>query len=100
MAFLLPGLVLKEELVVSPDEVRKRRHTPWGSTGGKALPADEVEEVIVGKHPSSPANIAVRVVADDVTLSFGSGLPRSEQDWVRDCVIAVISRGTAGGSDQ
>lgn len=82
-----------EELMVSPTEVRKRWRHPWGTFREAAAPANEIEEVVVRTPPQSHGVTTVQAITDATTVHFGIGLPRAEKDWVRDCIIAVISRG-------
>ncbi len=90
LACLLPALVFRQELLISPEEVRRRTRTPWGPTAGKAVPADEIEEVLVRSSTGGSMGSTVQCVTDDMTLQFGGGLPRAAKDWVRDCIIAVV----------
>jgi hypothetical protein len=58
----------------------------------KALPAEEVEEVYVGRLPGGSSPAGVYAVADSGAVSFGIGLTKAPREWVRDCVIAILSR--------
>lgn len=84
-------LLVYEELLVSPREVRGRFRTPWGSFSEKALPAEEVEEVYAGRLPEGSSPARVHAVADSGVVSFGIGLSKAQGKWVRDCVIAIVS---------
>ncbi|MHC4591631.1 MAG: hypothetical protein ACYS8L_02925 [Planctomycetota bacterium] len=83
---------LREELLVSPREVRSRWHLPWGPTGGTSVPADEVEEVVVRRTAGKHGSRTVQAITDAKTVRFGPLLTQAEREWVRDCIIAVISR--------
>ena len=54
--------------------------------------ADEVEEVMVRPATGSKSYTTVQAMGDQGTVSYGIGLTPTEKDWVRDCIIAVISR--------
>jgi hypothetical protein len=85
-------LLLKEELVVSSTEVRKRWRHPWGGFFEAAVPAEEIEDVIIQTPPDGQGMATVQVISDSPVLQFGVGLPKVDKEWVRDCVIAVISK--------
>jgi len=84
--------ILPNELVISPQEVRTRWRHPWGTFRGTAIPASQIEEVIVGKAPGGRKATAVQIISDAETLRFGAHLTREQMEWVRDCIIAVIGR--------
>ena len=83
--------LVRPELSVSPDGVRKRYVTPWGSFGEQKIPAAQVEQAVVGKPMSGTGGNVVKVVSDQRTIEFGAGLSDEENKWVRDCIISVIS---------
>ncbi len=85
-------LLVVEELLVSPHQVRRRFTTAWGSFAEEAVPSDEVEEVYSGKSPDGIGGNRVQFVADSGAVSFGTSLTKAQRHWVRDCVIAVLSR--------
>jgi len=88
---------IREELVVSPSEVRKRWRHPWGTLLETSVAASEIEEVAIHALPaesflSVPGVTTVQVISDSPVLQFGVGLPKADKEWVRDCIIAVISK--------
>ncbi len=85
-------LLITEELLVSPEEVRVRYSSPWGSFAAQAVPGDEVEEVYVGRSPDGGGGNRVQIVGDSAILAYGSSLTKAERHWVRDCIVAVISK--------
>lgn len=87
---VLPRIL--EELLVSPEEVRSRWILPWGPVGGTSVPSDEVEEVVVRRRAGKHGTRTVQVITDEKTVHFGPLLTQAEREWVRDCIIAVISR--------
>ncbi|MCK4376456.1 MAG: hypothetical protein KAX19_14055, partial [Candidatus Brocadiae bacterium] len=89
---LAAARAIAEELMVSPTEVRKRWRHPWGTFREAAAPANEIEEVVVRTPPASHGVTTVQAITDATTVHFGIGLPRAEKEWVRDCIIAVISK--------
>ncbi len=85
-------LLITEELLVSPEEVRGRYASPWGSFAEHTMPAAEVEEVYVGSAPDGGGGNRVQVVGDSGVITYGSSLTKAERHWVRDCIVAVISK--------
>lgn len=92
IAGLVFGRTVVQELELSPAEVRSRWKTPFGTVGERAIPAGEIEEVVVRTPEGSQGFTMVQAVSDTGTVHFGFGLSQEEQHWVRDCVIAVISK--------
>lgn len=92
---LIASRVVRAELSVSPETVRKRFVTPWGSFAEQEVAAGDIEEVVVGKPMSGQGSPVVRIVTDDQTIELGAGLKVEEKKWIRDCIIAVISAPSA-----
>jgi hypothetical protein len=94
-AGLLSTLIMKEELVVSPSELRKRLRAPWG-TLGPDLPvsADAVEEVSIVDNPHGTGGKVVQIAGDFGALHYGAGLNAKQRRWVRDGILVVISQET------
>jgi hypothetical protein len=90
LAWALAGL--REELRVAPGEVRK-----WWTWRGKrfaehAVRGAEIEEVIIAEPLGGKGTKTVQAVSEADTVHFGRALNAAERRWVRDCIIAVISR--------
>ncbi len=83
---------LRQELELSPEGVTVRWRLPWGVHAQETLPADEIRDVVVQKTSGGQGTPMVQLVGDDKAASFGLGLRMEDKIWVRDCVIAVISR--------
>jgi hypothetical protein len=86
------GRLLRQELIVSAAGVRTRWIHPWGAFAEVSLPADEIEDVALRTPPGSHGFTSVVIATDAQTAWFGVGLEPAEKEWVRDCIIAVISR--------
>jgi hypothetical protein len=100
-AFLAAGALaalglngLTEELRISPFVVAKSWRNPWGLIQPEsALLLPEVTDVIVGRVTTPLGKSwAVQVMADSRVLSFGEALSRPARQWVRDCIVAAVSR--------
>lgn len=88
---------LWEELCLSPDEARKCWRHPWGSFGERCLKGEGIEEVLVQAPPKGGRGTVVRLAGDESAIEFGAGLTPVQQQWVRDCTIAVLSRSRGVG---
>jgi hypothetical protein len=84
--------VAPEELAVSAEGVCRRRRHPWGTFGKLSIPADSIEEVAVREPTGGGKNTVVQVISRAVTIRFGALLSEEEKEWVRDCIIVVISK--------
>jgi hypothetical protein len=87
---LLRGL--KEELRISPETVSKSWLLPFGRFATRAVAAADIEDVVVAKPFGGGMGTSVQVVAGDTTLYCGRAQSAADKEWVRDCIIAVISR--------
>jgi len=64
---------------------------PLGRCAQKAFPSTEIEEIAVRKPQSNWSFKAVVIVTDSDTGWWGWSLEDEELEWVRDCIVAVIS---------
>jgi len=83
-----------EELRVSPGRISKCWHLLWGArVGGLSVCAEDVTDVsIARKGPGIWRSRTVQAVTEIETVHFGGALSRDAKLWVRDCIIAVISK--------
>ncbi|HOX37906.1 MAG TPA: hypothetical protein PL033_07955 [Candidatus Brocadiia bacterium] len=75
-------------VIVSRDELRIEKQSSFGGSS-EALPADEIEELIVGRADGAPRP-SILARSDAKTLSFGAGLPESEMEWIRRVIETTI----------
>ncbi len=82
----------RQVLVVSRAEVRVGWETPWGPPAETVLPAGEIEQVEVrrGAGGQSPT---LHIITDRREVSVGPFLKPADRDWLRHCILAVISAG-------
>jgi hypothetical protein len=87
-------ILLTDELRVSPRRIEKRWRMPWGwGIGGAIILAGGVTDVHVAKKgPGLWRSRTVQMVADADILHFGGALDHDAKVWVRDCIVAVISK--------
>ncbi len=86
------GRTVVQELHISPAQVRGLWRTPFGTVAERQIAADEIEDVMVGTPEGSQGFTMVQVIGEELAVYFGFGLSVEEQQWVRDCVVAVISK--------
>jgi len=90
IALVLVAIVLygactfQQHLKVSASGVRTWWSHPWGQFSGDYYPTVEIETVAVRSK-------GVLIVAGAEEESWGAGLKDEELEWVRDCIVAVIS---------
>lgn len=84
--------LLKEELHVTAAEVRKCWRWRLGSFRSKTAQAADVLEVAVRPRMRPKDPETVQIIGQEVTVHFGLGLSTQHLEWVRDCIIAVISQ--------
>ncbi|MDI6402788.1 hypothetical protein QLX67_12340 [Balneolaceae bacterium ANBcel3] len=85
--------IAKEVLWVSSKEVRFFYETPWGERPGSALKTKQVEAVRVGKRVDDRINRnGLLIISDELQLKVGEGLTDETLEWLKQCVLAVITR--------
>jgi hypothetical protein len=89
-AFLI-GRMFRPCLEVSAAGVRTWSAHPWGRLSVKVLPSPQIDEVVVRTPTGGHGFKAVLVTAGEDSVWWGGGLSQEELEWVRDCIVAVIS---------
>lgn len=90
-AILLGGLV-KEEMIIHPSRVTTRIATArWGHFFEKSVDPAKIEEVRIRQGQMAHDRDLV-LVTDEGDYKFGKGLSLESLEWLRQCVIFVISR--------
>jgi len=92
IAAIIWSCVARQVVHVSPAELHAFYRTPWGETGGTKLVADRIESVHIGNKTQGQGQSAVLLTSDQATLSLGAGLPPASQEWLKNCILAVITR--------
>lgn len=75
---------------IKREEVHTYRLTPWGSTKGQRIKADMIESIDI-KSSGNNYN-ALMISTDQREYSIGSGLRKDEREWLRDCMLYMISQ--------
>jgi hypothetical protein len=85
-------ICIGEELQVSPERISRCWTWLGLRFGSRSVPADSVRDVIAAEQFSDARFRTVQIVSPGVVLHFGRSLKPAQRRWVRDCIIAVISR--------
>ena len=96
LIFIAAGIwqaITRNVLLLGRSEIKILQETPWGETTGSTLKAEEIEEVRIGPISQGTKQMAVLLVTDHNTRKIGDGLPRESQEWLKNCILAVIARG-------
>ncbi len=97
LLLILGGLawsgITRQALHIGRDRVRIFHETPWGDTDGKNMDARQIETVRIGYERSSNEREGVLLVTDQATKKIGEGLPPEAQNWLKNCILAVITKG-------
>ncbi len=78
-------------LLIGPEKIHIYHQTPWGDTKGKVFKADDIESVRIGKMEERQRKDAVLITTADTTETIGSGLPAAKLEWLKNCILAVIT---------
>ncbi len=82
----------REEILVSQRQVR--RH--WQFLGLKwaeeTVATGDIREVVVSPIATQKQHTVIHVLHTAGDLQFGWGLTQAQNEWVRDCIVAVISK--------
>ncbi len=93
LAVLAWSLVAKAVLEVRGSGVRFLWTTPWGDTPGVSMDAEKVESVTVGKPAVGNSRGNAVIIAGDLgTIPVGQGLDAAALEWLKNCVLAVLTR--------
>ncbi len=81
---------VRRQLQLSSSYVRSVLLTPWGGKMAVQLSADEIEQVTV-KESSQTTRKEVSVKSDTGEITLGQSLKPEAQEWLKNCILAVIS---------
>lgn len=84
------ALITTEQIRVAKDEIHVRRKTPWGPTNGTRISTTGVETVRIGKR-NGQGSEGILVETDGGTEIIGTGLPAPCLEWLRNCILKVIT---------
>ena len=90
VASVVWALITTEQIRVAKDEIHLRRQTPWGPTNGTRIDATGVETVRIGKKDNQGTE-GILIETDAGTTVVGTGLPSDSLEWLRNCILKVIS---------
>jgi hypothetical protein len=78
----------KVRIKIGADKIVLNRTTPWGETADKVIMTCEIESVVVGEHERSKQ---VLIKTDHQQFAIGNGLSVEAQEWLRNCIVSIIS---------
>lgn len=84
------SLITTEQIRVAKDEIHVRRQTPWGPTKGTRIDTTGVEIVRIGKKDSQGTE-GILIETDAGTLIIATGLPAPCLEWLKNCILKVIT---------
>ncbi len=85
--------ITEKVLTIAPDFVHVGRKTPWGDTKGRHIPAAAIQTIRVGRRINNQGPVALLLGKDDLPYAVGAGLPKETLEWLRNCVLAIVSKG-------
>jgi hypothetical protein len=91
--FVLGGVwsvLAKDHKIVGKDEIRLRQSTPWGASEVACVSAETIEQVRIGSKAGNGRN-AVLLETDGATIEVGAGLSAESLEWLKNCIVRVIS---------
>jgi len=78
-------------LDVGRESVRLYRRMPWGESHGMEWKTDAVEDVRIGRTAGERRD-AVQLCSNEGTMTVGQGLSREGLEWLKNCILAVVTR--------
>ncbi|HOX38004.1 MAG TPA: hypothetical protein PL033_08455 [Candidatus Brocadiia bacterium] len=89
---IIRALFVKTIVRASPDGISVRKSGPFPSAE-KSIPSTELEELVIGPKVNAPGVRGSPIVArsDRLTLSFGDGLGRAEQQWLLTVLRKIVT---------
>lgn len=80
----------KGQIRIGKDEVRTRQLTPWGVTERAGVECKDIETVRIGKQDGRGLD-GVLLETDKGCIKVGEGLSAESLEWLKNCIIRVIS---------
>lgn len=90
LAATIWSLITTEQIRIAKDEIHLRRQTPWGPTNGTRLDTAGVEIVRIGKKDGQGYD-GILIESDNGTTLVGAGLSAACLEWLKNCILKVIS---------
>lgn len=90
LLFSVWSMLTREQIRIAADEVQTRQLTPWGASGGESVRSSEIETVRIGTEDGRGQD-AVLLETDAGIVSIGRGLSPDSLEWLKSCILRVIS---------
>ncbi|MFC1479755.1 hypothetical protein ACFL6F_04075 [Planctomycetota bacterium] len=84
--------IAQPQLRLSQKSVYSLHLVPWGETSGARLNPSDIEQVeIKVPQKGQGQKKAVVIITDDKNITFGQGLDNEVLEWLKNCILTVIS---------
>jgi hypothetical protein len=90
LAAFIWSLIVKDQIRISKDEILISQLTPWGPTIGDRISSEDVEVVRIGRERNQGRD-SVLIETDQGNSKFGDGLSAESLEWLKNCIMRVIS---------
>lgn len=85
---------IQNVVILSDKRVRFYCDSPWGNLYDTSVPASMIETIRIGRKAENKGSIGLLLITDQQTNILGEGLLRPELEWLKDCVMAVVTKKT------
>jgi hypothetical protein len=90
LAFGIWSILTREQIRIGREWVETRQLTPWGANEGEKVASSEIETVRIGTEDGRGSD-AVLLETDAGIVSIGEGLSPESMEWLKNCIMRVIS---------
>ena len=81
----------KPEIRINKDVVHLRYLGPWGPTSGQQIRVADVESVTIASHDGQKGFEGLVLTSNTGELRIGDGLSKDVLEWVKKCILAIIT---------
>ncbi len=93
VAAIFLGLMVKEEMLIHPQKIITRIATArWGHFLEKSVDTSHIEEIRIVNARQTGHTRCLLLVTDGEQYRFGTGLSEEALEWLRQCILFVVSR--------
>jgi hypothetical protein len=86
--FIFPAAFTRACIKIGEDSLFLNRITPWGETAGTTILTSEIESVVVS---DSRGRNEVLIKTDQQEVAIGRGLSAESLQWLKNCILTIIS---------
>lgn len=93
VAAIFLGSMVKEEMLIHPQQIITRIATArWGHFMEKSVDTSHIEEIRIVNARQTGRTRCLLLVTDSEQYRFGTGLSEEALEWLRQCILFVVSR--------